>query len=80
MVEEEGKKDEEKFEFTAQGEALGYISLDQARVGAIEHARDNQEFYGRRYAERELVWVAGPGRTCPSPNEPALCEGFLCGV
>ena len=55
MVDEEGKK-EEKFEFTPEGEALGYISLDQARVLAVEHARDNTDFYGRRYAGRALVW------------------------
>ena len=56
MLEEESKKDEEKQEFTPEGETLGYISLDQARVLAMEHARDNREFYGRRYARRELVW------------------------
>ena len=38
------------------GQALAYISLDQARVLALEHARDNRDFYGRRYASRELVW------------------------
>ena len=48
-------KDEHKLEFTPEGETLGYISLDQARVLALQHARDNRESYGR-YAERELVW------------------------
>tara|TARA_B100000315_G_scaffold145098_1_gene134046 strand:+ start:3463 stop:3741 length:279 start_codon:yes stop_codon:yes gene_type:complete len=48
MTEEEGKKEEEKLEFTPEGETLGYISLDQARVLAIEHARDNRDFYGPR--------------------------------
>ena len=38
MAEEEGKK-EEKFDFTVEGEALGYISLDQARVLTFESAR-----------------------------------------
>ena len=56
MAEEEGKKEEEKFELDMAGEALGYISLDQARVRAMEHARDNRDFYGLRYARRELVW------------------------
>ena len=37
---EEDKRDE-KFDFNAEGDALGYISLDQARVQAIEHARNN---------------------------------------
>ena len=54
MAEEEKK--EEKFEFDAAGQSVEYISLDQARVLAMEYARDNQEFYGRRYASRELVW------------------------
>ena len=57
MVEDEGKKDEEKLEFDSTGQAVAYISLDQARVLAMEHARDNQDFYRRRYAHRDLVWV-----------------------
>ncbi len=48
-------KDDDKLEFTPDGETLGYISLDQARVLALQHARDNREVY-RRYADRELVW------------------------
>ena len=32
------------------------ISLDQARVVAIRHARENADFYGPRYSGRELVW------------------------
>ena len=55
MAEEENKE-EEKFEFDAAGEVLGYISLDQARVLAVQHARQNTEFYGRRYVRLELVW------------------------
>ena len=55
MAEEEGKQ-EEKFDFTAEGEALGYISLEQARVLAIEHARDNTDFYSPRYRQMALVW------------------------
>ena len=55
-MEDQGKQDEEKLEFTPEGEALVYISLDQARVRAIEHARDNREFYGPRYASRDLAW------------------------
>ncbi len=56
MLQEEGKKEEEKLEFTPEGEAFGYISLDQARVLAMEHARDNRGFYGRRYNRGDLVW------------------------
>ena len=55
MAEDEGKQDDDKLEFDSAGQALGYISLDQARVLALQHARDNREFYGK-YAERELVW------------------------
>lgn len=55
MVEGEGKRAEEKVEFTPEGETLGYISLDQARVLALQHSRDNREIYGR-YAELELAW------------------------
>ena len=49
-------KDDEKLEFTPEGEAIGYISLDQARVIALRHARDNTDFYGGRYARVELSW------------------------
>jgi hypothetical protein len=66
MVDEEDKEEdkkedlfekEDKFEaFTPEGEALGYISLDQARVLAIQHARENTDFYGRRYQGVELYW------------------------
>ena len=56
MADDKSKQDEDKVEFDSAGEAVGYISLDQARVLAIEHARDNRNFYGRRYRRRELVW------------------------
>ena len=56
MAEEEDKKDEEKLEFDSTGQAVAYISLDQARVLAMEHARDNRDIYGRRYRRRELAW------------------------
>ena len=55
MAEDQSEQFEDKLEFTPQGEALGYISLDQARVLALQHARDNREIYGR-FADRELVW------------------------
>ena len=56
MVEDEEKKEEEKFELTPEGESLGYISLDQARVLAVQHAQQHTDFYGSRYARRELAW------------------------
>ncbi len=58
MVEDEGKKEEEKFPFTTEGEGLGYITMEQARVLAIQHARDNIGFYGPAYARVTLVWEA----------------------
>ena len=55
MAEEEGKKEDE-FRLTPSGEAEEWITLEQARVLAIEHARDNTGFYGRRYRQINLVW------------------------
>ena len=49
MVEDEGKQEEEKFEFTPEGESLGYISLDQAEVLAMRTARETPGAYGRRF-------------------------------
>ena len=64
MVEDASKNDQEKLEFDSTGQALAYISLDQARVSALRHARDNRSFYGRRYARRDLVWeVVGAEET-----------------
>ena len=64
MVEDTSKNDQEKLEFDSTGQALAYISLDQARVLALRHARDNRDFYGRRYARRDLVWeVVGAEET-----------------
>ena len=59
MAQEEGKKEDE-FRLTPEGEAEDWITLEQARVLAIEHARDNTGFYGPRYRGINLVWeVAG---------------------
>ena len=55
MAEEEGKQ-EDKFEFTAEGEVIRYFSLDQARVLAIEYAHENVEFYGRKHSGISLAW------------------------
>ena len=49
MAEDQGKQEEEKFDFTREGEALGYISLDQARVLAMRTARESPGAYGRRF-------------------------------
>jgi len=55
MVESMDGKQEEQSDSSSTGAARGNISLDQARVLALQHARDNRELYGR-YAEQELVW------------------------
>ena len=56
MVEDEGKKDEEKFEFDSTGEALGYISLDQAEVLAMRTARETPGAYGRRFTNVPMAF------------------------
>ena len=48
MAEDQGKE-EEKFEFDAAGESLGYISLEQARLLAMQAARDVPGEYGSQY-------------------------------
>ena len=55
MAEDADKQEENKLDFDLAGEAVAYISLDQARVLALQHARDNRDFYGR-FADRDLVW------------------------
>ena len=64
MVKDSDNNDDKKLEFDPTGQAVAYISLDQARVLALQHARDNRDFYGRRYARRDLVWdVVGAEET-----------------
>ena len=48
MAEDQGKE-EEKFDFTSEGEAVGYISLDQARLLAMQTAREPPGEYGSQY-------------------------------
>ena len=48
MAQDQGKEEEE-FDFTPEGESLGYISLAQARVLAMSTAREIPGNYGRRY-------------------------------
>jgi len=56
MAEDQAKKDEDRFEFTAEGEALGYISLDQARVLAMRTARESPGDYGRRFKGTSMAF------------------------
>ena len=46
---EEQEKQQEKFELTPEGESLGYISLDQARLLAMRTAREAPGAYGQRF-------------------------------
>ena len=55
MAENPENKEDKPDLFSPSGEALGYISLEQARVLAIRHARDNTDFYGPRYSGINLV-------------------------
>ena len=48
MAEDQGKE-EEKFEFTGEGEGVNYISLPQARLLAIRTARAPPGEYGSQY-------------------------------
>ena len=65
MVDErddEGSKDdlfekEDKFDaFTPEGEALGYITLEQARLVAMQTARDDPGNYGSRFKGVRMVY------------------------
>ena len=56
MAQDEGKQNEEKFDFTREGEALGYISLDQARVLAMRTAREAPGDYGRRFSDTPMAF------------------------
>ena len=60
MAEEQGKP-EEKVEFTREGETLGYISLDQARVLAMRTARETPGAYGRRYRANPMAFEVVEG-------------------
>ena len=61
MVEDQGKE-EEKFEFTPEGEALGYISLDQAGVLAMQTARDTPGEYGSQYQDVSMAFEVSTGQ------------------
>ena len=56
MAEEERKEDFDKIEFTPEGETLGYISLEQARLLAMQTARDDPGNYGRRFSGSRMVF------------------------
>ena len=53
MAEDQGKE-EEKFDFTAEGE--GYISLDEARILAMQTASSVPGDYGRSFRGVTMVF------------------------
>ena len=55
MSEDTGKE-EEKFEFTAEGEGLGYISLAQASLMAIQIATQAPGGYGSGFSGVAMVF------------------------
>ena len=55
MAQDEVRK-EDLFEFQSEGEVLGYISRDQARVSAMMHARDNPVLYGPKFQDRVMAF------------------------
>ena len=56
MVDERDEDDKKEPKFDSAGEAISYISLEQACLLAIQHARDNTDFYGPRFADMALFW------------------------
>lgn len=56
MAQDEGKQEEEKFDFTREGEAVRYISLDQARILAMQVARESPGNYGRRFRNSQMAF------------------------
>ena len=53
---EEEYNQEEKFDFTSEGETLGYISMDQARILALRTATEAPGDYSRVYADSRMVF------------------------
>ena len=53
---EDQAKKEDQFGFTPEGESLGYISLEQARVVAMRTARDQPGDYGREFSGVRMVF------------------------
>jgi len=54
MAEDAGKQD--KFDFDSAGEALGYISLAQAQLLAMQTARETPGAYGRRFRNVSMAF------------------------
>ena len=61
MAEDQGKE-EEKFDFTGEGEAVDYISLAQARVLAMTTARETPGEYGSQYQDVSMTFELSTGQ------------------
>ena len=77
MAQDEGNKGD-KFDFNLAGEAPGYISLEQARLLAMQTARDDPGNYGRRFASMRMVYQ--PVEVAPivapiNEAQPRACSG-----
>ena len=57
MAQDELNK-EDKFDFTAEGEAKDFVTLDQARLIAMQTARDQPGNYGARLRGESMVFEA----------------------
>ena len=55
MAEDQGKE-EEKFDFTSEGEAEDYVTLDQARFVAMQTARKEPGNYGPAWQTVPMVF------------------------
>ena len=63
---------EEKFDaFTPEGEALGYISLEQARLVAMQTARDDPGNYGSRFSGVRKRCMRSSSRTRGRTTTPS---------
>ena len=77
MAEDQNSKDEEKCEVNPDGETLGYISLGQARVWAIEHAPDQLGVTGQSAVGQCTIDKAGPITLRQSLSGPRPRRGPL---
>ena len=56
VAEDQSAQEKNQPESQQPGGTGGSISLDQAGSIALDQARENQDFYGRRFAKMDLVW------------------------
>ena len=79
MAENQSNKEEDKFEFTAEGEARAYTPRYQARVRALQHAWNT----GARhvFAHSYWAWAGGPayGTTQNLTGTAWATEGWITG-